>query len=475
MTPKKALFIFLLLAPLFSGHIAGQVTEVRKLDINTPENSEMAPMLQDSTLYFLSNRRTNILVTYMDQNEELLYRIFRAPLNSDSTLGNPKRFDPPKQPRFNAGPLTFSSNGATMIATHNLRNTARKKKSDSGDNLLGLFTAQKRNKGWRNYEQLKLDVPEGYSVGHPSLSADGRFLFFVSDMEGGFGHTDIYVVRREGGEWGKPENLGEHINTSGKELFPFIHPSGKLYFTSDGHDGPGGFNIYYAEWDAPEADPVLLPSPINTQHNDFSCFIANSEEWGYFASDRSGNDDIFEFRFPKMECTTPKEVEADNYCFTFFEKGSARSDTLPHIYRWDFGDGTTATGLEVDHCFEGPGNYNVTLHVVDTLINEELSSVANYDLELTPNKQIWFSVPDSITTEDQVTLTAELRGYGSIPDNPVFFWDFDNGETRIGKNISYIYDKPGEYRVTCATVLEDGREVCFFREITVSDPKQAGE
>ncbi|MFW5754605.1 MAG: flagellar motor protein MotB, partial [Marinilabiliaceae bacterium] len=209
MTPKKALFIFLLLAPLFSGQTTGQVTEIRNLEINTAENSEMAPVLQDSVLYFLSNRRTNILVTYMDQNEDLLYRVFRAPLKPNGNLETPKRFAPPSQPRFNAGPLTFSANGAKMIATHNLSNSYRKSKSDKGNNLLGLFTARKRNKGWRNYKQLELDVPEGYSVGHPSLSADGQLLFFVSDMEGGFGNTDIYVVRRSGGEWGEPENLGE--------------------------------------------------------------------------------------------------------------------------------------------------------------------------------------------------------------------------------------------------------------------------
>ena len=202
MTPKKALFILLLLAPLFSGQTTGQVTEIRHLEINTTENSEMAPILEDSVLYFLSNRRTNILVTYMDQNEELLYRIFRAPLKNDGTFGNSKRFAPPQQPRFSAGPLTFSANGAKMIATHNLSNSYRKSNSDRDNNLLGLFRARKRNKGWRNYEQLKLDVPQGYSVGHPSLSADGQLLFFVSDMQGGSGNTDIYVVRRIGGEWG---------------------------------------------------------------------------------------------------------------------------------------------------------------------------------------------------------------------------------------------------------------------------------
>ncbi|MFW6389027.1 MAG: PKD domain-containing protein, partial [Marinilabiliaceae bacterium] len=128
-----------------------------------------------------------------------------------------------------------------------------------------------------------------------------------------------------------------------------------------------------------------------------------------------------------------------------------------------------------EHCFDGPGKYEVNLHVVDTLINEELSSVASYDLELTPNKQIWFTLPDSITTEDPVSLEAELRGYEKIPDDPVFFWDFGNGETRIGKNISYIYDEPGDYRVTCATELKDGRKICFFREIKVSGSKQSGE
>ena len=467
MTPKKALLFYSILALLFSGQVSGQEIDVRKLTLNTTENSEMAPMLQDSVFYFVSNRRTNILVTYMDQHEELLYSIFRAPLKSDGTMGTPRRFAPPQQPRFSAGPLTFSANGATMIATHNQRNKSRRK---SGQIPLSLYQAHKKNEAWINYEPLKLDMPDGASIGHPSLSPDGRLLFFVSDMEGGHGQTDIYVARKRAGKWGKPQNLGPQINTPGKELFPFIHSSGKLYFTSNGHGGPGGFSILYAEWDAPEIAPVLLPAPINSRSNDFSCFIADNEKWGFFASDRSGNDDIYEFRLPEIKCASPQEVKADNYCFTFFEDGAGQSDTLPQIYRWDFGDGTTATGLEVDHCFEGPGQYNVTLNVVDTLVNEELSSVASYNLNLTPKKQIWFDLKDTVRVDEKFRISAEFRGFENIPDNPVFFWNFDNGETRIGKNIAYIYNKPGQYKVVCSAKLSSGQTVCFYREIIVSDP-----
>ncbi|MFO8000755.1 MAG: PKD domain-containing protein [Marinilabilia sp.] len=472
MIRTHTLLIFILLLPLLGGQLRGQEIEVRKLEINTPGNSEMAPVLKDSVLYFLSNRRTNILVTYLDQDEELLYRIFRAPLKPDGTFKKPKLFSPPGQPRFNAGPLTFSSNGATLIATHNLSDSYRRSKPPDNNNLLGLFSARKENKGWRQYEKLPLNIPEGYSAGHPSISEDGRFLFFVSDMDDGHGNTDIYVSRRLGGEWSDPENLGPQINTPGKELFPFIHPSGKLFFTSDGHEGPGEFCIYYTEWDTPETKPVPLPPPINSNSNDFSSFIADNEKWGYFASDRSGDDEIYEFRFPEIACSEPSEVKADNLCFTFFEDGPARTDTLPQIYRWDFGDGESATGLKVDHCFPGPGNYEVTLHVVDTLTNEELSSVASYDLELKPSRQIWFELPDTITTGEKIQMMAEFSGYEEVPENPVFFWDFDNGESRIGQNISYIYQEPGDYKVTCASVLDDGQEVCFFREITVIDPKQ---
>jgi hypothetical protein len=470
MTPKiSSIILIMLWAVLLPNSSVAQNIEVKPVKINTSENSELAPVIKDSVLFFISNRRTNLLVTYMDQENQLLYRVFKAPLHNDSTIGKATLFAPPSQPRFNAGPLTFSANGALMIATHNQSNRSPTRKNKDRTNPLTLYAAEKRNSGWHKYQRLKLDIPRNNSIGHPSLSQDGRFLFFVSDMDGGEGATDIYVSEKSGDEWGAPRNIGSHINTSGKELFPFIHSSGKLYFTSDGHEGPGSYNIFHIDWQDPKARPVAMPEPINSISNDFSCFISDDEKWGYFASDRNGDDDIYRFSLPRMTCSDPQEVVEDNYCFTFFENGPFKTDTLPYIYRWDFGDGQSARGLEVDHCFAGPGEYHINLNVVDTLLNEDLFSVASYDLKLETTRQIWFETPDTLNTGEPINLVAEPREFSDLSKNPVFWWKFGTGDHRIGRDIEYHYKQPGNYKIICSTTLPDGQEVCFYRDITVID------
>ena len=470
MTPMKILSVFIALTALaISGRAPAQDIQVQPVKINTTGNSELSPVIEDSVLYFISNRRTNLLVTYLNQEDELLYRVFTAPLKKDSTLGKTTLFAPPDQPRYNAGPLTFSANGSLMIATHNKSNKTTTRKTRERSNPLSLYVAEKKGNGWHRYEPLQLDIPHGSSIAQPSLSKDGRFLFFVSDMKTGEGETDIFVSEKKGGEWSIPKNIGSHINTSGRELFPFIHSSGKLYFTSDGHNEPGGFNIYYIDWQDINSRPVALPGPINSNSNDFSCFISEDEKWGYFASDRNGDDDIFRFSLPQMACSETKEVIEDNYCFTFFENGPFKSDTLPYIYRWDFGDGQHVRGLEVDHCFPGPGDYHINLNVVDTLLNEELFSVASYNLNLERTSQIWFETPDTIQTYQLIHLNAEPRNLADLNSEPVYWWNFGDGETRVGRNIDYQYKKAGNYQIVCSTTLAGNRKICFYRNITVID------
>lgn len=474
MSWEKPTIIYLALILALNIQVRAQKIEVTNLSINSPASSEVAPVLHDSMLYFISNRRTNILVTYMDQNEQLLYRVFRAPLNPDTTIGKATHFAPPGQPRLNAGPLTFSGNGAEMIATHNRRRNHIGRKNRQKTNPFSLFLAEKHNGGWHSYKHLEIynNQNSSTSMGHPSLSSDGRTLYFVSDMEGGQGQTDIYVSKKIGAKWSTPKNLGPEVNTRGKELFPFIHPSGKLYFTSDGLESGGGFNIYYIDLETPNAKAVAMPSPVNSISDDFSCFVGQDENWGFFASNRSGQDDLYRFSLPRINCTSPAEVVEDNYCFTFFENGPFKSDTLPYIYRWDFGDGQTARGLEVDHCFTGPGVYEISLNVVDTLLNEELYSVASYRLNLEKTRQIWFESPDTIPTNQPINLGASLQGYPPSTATSAFYWKLGDGENRIGKNIVYIYHTPGEYRITCSAVLNDNREVCFYRKIIVTDPQE---
>ena len=443
----------------------GQEPVVKQLKVSTPTAHELAPVVKDSILYFISNRKTNLLATYVDQDDELLYSLFSVPLKGGQPQGTARHFSFSGGSRFNQGPFTFSPNGTSIIITQNKPN---KRKGSRARPRLALFKTEKRIQEWGLFKPLKFSGPSNFSVAHPSLSPDGQWLYFVSDMKDGFGKTDIYKAPKEADGWGTPKNLGPQINTSGKELFPFVHASGLLFFTSDGHGPKRDLNIYFVDEALPDTPPTPLPEPINSKADDFSCFIFEDTGRGYFASNRQGQDDLYEFSTPEIDLNL-QEVADDNYCFTFFENGPDDSDSLPKIYRWSFGDGEQALGLEADHCFKGPGNYSVLLNVVDTITNEELFSVASYNLELKETRQVWFEVPDTLKTGASFSLKPILRGYDSPTEPPVYYWNFGDGIHQIGETISHIYRIKGKYRIICSTKLEEIGEISFFREVTVID------
>ncbi|NTW33032.1 MAG: tetratricopeptide repeat protein, partial [Bacteroidetes bacterium] len=139
-----------------------------------------------------------------------------------------------------------------------------------------------------------------YSVGHPSFSSDGKTLYFVSDMQGGFGGKDIYMLKKSGGVWGQPENLGSTVNTIGDEMFPFISGDTLLMFASDGHPGFGGLDIFMSrKKNGRFTKPVNMMPPVNSSADDFNMIFKDSKDAGLFCSNRAGgvgDDDIYSYK-----------------------------------------------------------------------------------------------------------------------------------------------------------------------------------
>lgn len=203
--------------------------------------------------------------------------------------------------KYHDSNISFSQDGNTAYFTRN--NYVGKRTGRDASGIIGLKILEANVDGQGNFVNVQ-EMPfnnDNYNCAHPSLSPDGQFLVFASDMPGGFGGMDLYVTRLEGGGWSNPMNLGSAINTEGNEVFPFIFNNEEVYFSSDAHAGLGGYDIFSAAVNlakATSSDVLNLGSPLNSTYDDLT-FIMNKERTsGYFASNRyggMGGDDLYKF------------------------------------------------------------------------------------------------------------------------------------------------------------------------------------
>ncbi len=209
---------------------------------------------------------------------------------------------------FHVGPVVFSKNGDTAYITYtNPGRIPYKREKPSevyGTRRLELYVSVKKNGQWRQPQPFVYNKPDEYSIGHAALSRDGRILYFTSDKKGGYGATDIwYCEKLNDSTWDTPKNCGPVINTAGAEEFPTIVADGNaLYFSSDGHAGMGGLDLFKAEGSAAQWNsPVNLQYPLNSPGDDFY-YETKDQYTGFLSSNRPGgigSDDIYRFVLDK--------------------------------------------------------------------------------------------------------------------------------------------------------------------------------
>jgi outer membrane protein OmpA-like peptidoglycan-associated protein/tetratricopeptide (TPR) repeat protein len=269
----------------------GTTYEVTSLPISS-DKMDFGAIMYDKTLYFSSARKANgknygasgepFLDVYTSFKEDS--GIFSAP--TPLTSINHKGHD---------GPVTISSDGNTMyFSSDSFRNGLFEK--DNGNHLkLGrnnLFIATKSGDSWADIKALPFNS-NLYSLSNPSLSRDGKTLYFSSNMEGSIGGVDIWKVSINGDQYGKPENLGPKINTEGNESFPFIADDNTtLYFASNGKPGLGGLDIFKINL-AKGTEAENMGKPLNTEKDDFDFTFNKAQNIGFLSSNRNGNDDLF--------------------------------------------------------------------------------------------------------------------------------------------------------------------------------------
>ncbi len=263
------------------------------VSLSSGEASDFAPvMANDSILYFVSTRNNSGNKT--DNWTDTPYLdIYKSTLKADGTYTDAENVTD-LNTNFHDGPITFSADGTTVFfarAGFTGKNYKKDKRNKVKVAQQGIYWATKKEGKWTSIQPVSFNSTE-YSVSHPSLSADGKTLYFTSNMPGGFGDTDIWKVSVNNGAFGTPENLGAMVNTPGKENFPFISENQILYFSSNGKQGFGGLDVFKTDLTA-ATDAENIGAPVNTAHDDFSFSMNTTLNIGYFASNRNGTDHIY--------------------------------------------------------------------------------------------------------------------------------------------------------------------------------------
>lgn len=282
------------------------------------QQSEFGPAFYEKGIAFATDRKVSRLEDkkYGWTGNGFLHLWCAVPSSPDDYYND---FNPPKpapgllNQEYHDGPATFNKDFTEVFLNRTIvhKDKAKKNNKSIRTHLLKIFYAKRKNGNWENPVPFFLNSDE-YSVGHPALSPDGNTLYFVSDMTGGFGGTDIYYCTREDGKWSDPKNLGPEINTFGNEMFPFVNDNGDLCFASDGLPGFGGLDIFITrKVDGKWTQPENLGMPINSSWDDFSLAEYKNTGKGLFCSNRpdgKGADDLYSFNRIPVEKPKPVPV-----------------------------------------------------------------------------------------------------------------------------------------------------------------------
>ena len=271
-------------------------------NINSEEN-DFSPFIFKNDFYFTSSRRNVSAVNKTFAWDESFFLDQYTCKYENGNLSEVKAMSSAIDSKYHEGPGIISADGNTLYITRNNYLDKKLGKDIKKQINLKIYVSKKDvNGNWQKFENFPFNSDE-YSIGHPAISANGQTIYFVSDMPGGFGQTDIYETHQENGTWSKPTNLGEAINTPGKEMFPTVFNDGTLFYSSDGNAGLGGLDLYMAIPQNQKFNTFQnLGYPMNSCSDDFGLLLNSDFKSGFLSSNRvggKGNDDIYSFTSSK--------------------------------------------------------------------------------------------------------------------------------------------------------------------------------
>ena len=279
--------------PNYLPELKGQAKlyDIAKSDISSDKTDFGAVLTNDNNVYFASARNTSKRSSNF--NEEPYLDIYRATYNANGTISDAVAVDN-LNTRWHDGPASITNDGNTIYygsESFNEKEFTKDKAKNSKFGKIYLYKATKEGDKWANSKPLPFNNKE-YDVRNPSISKDGKTLYFSSNMPGGFGGEDIWKVSVNGDEYGTPENLGAKVNTEANESFPFITDDNILFFSSNGKTGFGGLDVFKIDLNK-GSEAMNVGEPVNTSKDDFAFTYNATKKVGFFSSNRDGVDNIY--------------------------------------------------------------------------------------------------------------------------------------------------------------------------------------
>lgn len=431
---------FSLVISLFSQETEDKNTEipdysedytVTNLNINSFDSDFAASYYKNDQIIFSSTRKdSDNRNKKWKGNEQRFLNFYIGEINKEGQVISYESLKGKANTRWHESNAVFNRDRTKVYFTRNTYYDNKKILSRDRRLKISLYIADVKEDGtWYNIVPFPYNSAD-YSTGHPTLSLDGKTLYFASDMPGGKGSVDIFKVEiTESGTFTVPENLGGNVNTPGREMFPFIAADGTLYFSSDYHKGLGKLDIFKTDSDELELAAIQnIGIPFNSSRDDFAFVLNDNLKEGYFSSNRiggKGDDDIYYFRNNKWEEEEEEEVKVEVACNNIIkgtiidaETGDLLKGAIVEIL--DNNEKTVfkvKVGEEATYSFEAPCNTSYTVKASKNLYKDMSLSVEATDI-LGQEKIVDFSlIPEIRKSGDKIVIDIES-----------IYFDYDSAE-----------------------------------------------
>ncbi len=427
--------------------------------LNT-KDMEYAPSFYGKGIIFTSNRGTVKGKNYYERTGKNYENIYATANSGKNKWSKPESLNKDINTAFNEGVASFDNANRVLYFTQ--CNGPKGK-----ENSCKIFSTQNEGNTWTEPTEVQIPNPDSAILGHPSITADGNRIYFATDMKGGFGGKDIWYSDKQGSSWSAPVNAGPKINSAGDEEFPFIHPSGTLYFSSTGRGGMGGFDIFFCDFeDGDWTEALNLKSPTNSAGDDFGFVLDENKEVGYLSSNRfggKGEDDIYSaYAIPLVFTISGKTINnatnkvlaqakvtiigsdgstqtvtsdaTGSYKFTIKKDVNYQLNASKYRFFGDVGEATTY-GLKESK------DYTINFKLNPIPLKEIVLKGILYDLAKADLREESISTLDSLikTLKDNPTFVIEIASHTDSRADSAY--NYDLSQRRAQSVVNYLVSK----------------------------------